>query len=233
MIALLLPAIQASREVAKRMMCSNNEKQIGIALHSYHNEHGALPPLYTVDEEGKPLHSWRVLILPYIEQQELYRQIRKDEPWDSEHNRQFHTADIMIYRCPSVPRNNPAGTPTKTCTYSAVGGLSFIPAKEPGSVLGLKFGDFINGIRDTAAIVEVKEPFCWMDPTADISLNDPDSVDKVGSNHSEAVNVLCLDASIRVYALNEIRNYLRRLSAAMSPNDPAALQFEPPPMDSV
>ena len=67
-------------------------QQIGIALQAYHDQHGSFPPAYTVDAEGNPLHSWRTLILPYFGEpkwQEIYDQIRFDEPWDSEHNRQF------------------------------------------------------------------------------------------------------------------------------------------------
>ena len=55
------------------MQCGNNLKQIGIALHTYHDEYKSLPPAYVCDESGKRMHSWRVLLLPYMEQQELYK----------------------------------------------------------------------------------------------------------------------------------------------------------------
>ena len=197
LLALLLPAVQAAREAARRMQCSNHEKQIVLALHNYHDKHGALPPLYTVDDEGKPLHSWRVLILPYIEQRSLYEQIRLDEPWDSEHNRQFHDQMPIIYRCPSMS----LGNPRKDCSYSAIAGGSFVPAKEAGSVLGLKLEEFTSGLSNTLAIFEVAEPFCWMNPTADVSLDD---FVQNGMNacHSGAVNLMALmDGSIRSYTV--------------------------------
>ena len=83
---LIVPSIAVAQGAAQRMACTNNIKQILLALHDYHDTCDALPPLYTVDEEGNPLHSWRVLILPFIGQQALYQQINLDEPWDSEHN---------------------------------------------------------------------------------------------------------------------------------------------------
>ena len=60
LIALLLPAVQAAREAARRTQCKNNLHQIGIALQNYRSEHGTFPPAYIADEDGKPMHSWRV-----------------------------------------------------------------------------------------------------------------------------------------------------------------------------
>ena len=65
LIALMLPAVRTSGEAARRSQCVNNLKQIGLALHNYESTYDALPPAYTVDAAGRPLHSWRTLILPY------------------------------------------------------------------------------------------------------------------------------------------------------------------------
>ena len=71
-VALLLPSVRRAREPARRSQCKNNLKQIWLALHNYHDEYQAFPPAYTVDAEGQPLHSWRTLILPYMDQKPLY-----------------------------------------------------------------------------------------------------------------------------------------------------------------
>ena len=165
-VALLLPAVQASREAARRMQCSNQIKQIVLAFHIYADKttQAYLPPLYTVDAKGKPLHSWRVLILPYIEQTALFQQIRLDEPWDSEHNKQFHDKMPNIYKCPS--------NSGKGCTCAVIVGEAFVPAKEAGSKNGRSLAFPKKGLSNQIAIVEVKEPFCWMDPTADVTLDD-------------------------------------------------------------
>ena len=195
-IALLLPAVQAAREAARRMQCSNHEKQIGRALHDYHDANGALPPLYTVDDEGNPLHSWRVLILPYIEHRSLHDQIRLDEPWDSEYNRQFHDQMPRIFKCPSNPQPG--------CCYSAIAGGAFIPAEEAGSVTGLKLSDITSGISNTLAVVEVRDAFCWMAPTADISLEKFVQGTGAGSYHTGGFNATLLDGSVRFIRTNEI-----------------------------
>ena len=86
LIALLLPAVRTGPRASCRMSCSNNLKQIALAMHNYHDVHGCFPPAYTTDENGRPMHSWRIFLLPYIEQQHLYDQYDFDQPWDSPHN---------------------------------------------------------------------------------------------------------------------------------------------------
>lgn len=81
--------------------CSHNLKQIALALAVYEEVHGSLPPAVTYDASGRPMHSWRVLILPHIEEQALYSQYRFDEPWDSANNLQVAQAMPFIYQCPS------------------------------------------------------------------------------------------------------------------------------------
>jgi prepilin-type processing-associated H-X9-DG protein len=188
-IALTLPAVQAAREAARRMQCVNHLKGIGLAAQVYCDARGCFPPLYSVDKNGKPLHSWRVLILPYMGQQSLYEQIRLDEPWDSKHNRQFHDAMVRFYQCPSK-RMEPG-----MCSYSAV----------KGGAMGMKLPEIIDGTSNTLLAVEVNEPFCWMDPTADLTLEDLEEgikahirkpTGKIGSNHPGGANVGFCDGAV-------------------------------------
>src|SRR5262245_38698724 len=69
------------RTASQRSQCKNNMKQIGLALHNYAEMYGSFPPAYIADDNGRPMHSWRVLILPFIDQVPLYNQYRFDEPW--------------------------------------------------------------------------------------------------------------------------------------------------------
>jgi hypothetical protein len=99
--ALLLPAVQASREAARRATSRNNLRQIGLGVLNFADANAALPAAYSVDEEGKPLLSWRVHILPYIEERALYERFKLDEPWDSEHNRALIPLMPQVYRSPN------------------------------------------------------------------------------------------------------------------------------------
>jgi hypothetical protein len=92
------------RESAVRLSATNNLRQIGLALHQFNETYGRLPPAVLYDKKGQPLHSWRVLVLPFLEEKALYREFRLDEPWDSPHN------SPLIARMPRVyaPRSEKA-----------------------------------------------------------------------------------------------------------------------------
>ena len=211
-IALLLPAVQAAREAARRMQCSNNLKQIILALHNYHDVNNGFPPLYTVDADGKPLHSWRVLILPYIEQAALYSQIRLDEPWDSPHNSQFHNMTISVYACPSNPLTRGGSGLT---AYSAIAGEGLVPATAAGRMTGRGLRDITDGTSNTIAIVEVRQGFNWMDPTADVTLDDLVNefhrFGRVGSFHTGGMDAARFDGSVFFIPETIDRQILRAL----------------------
>ena len=116
LVAFLLPAQRRVRPAARRTQCKNNLKQIGLALHNYHDTFQAFPPAYTVDENGKPLHSWRTLILPFLDQQALYEKIDLLKPWDDPANEAAFKTSIPGYQCPS----SPADVSLTHTTYMAV-----------------------------------------------------------------------------------------------------------------
>ena len=104
LIALLLPAVQAAREAARRMTCSNHLKQIGVALHSYHSSHGVLPFAsgYTITIAG----TWVSFILPQLEQQAVYDQINFSKRLSDTANYQAVTTPIDAFICPSDPASS-------------------------------------------------------------------------------------------------------------------------------
>lgn len=99
-VALVAPAVQSALEAARRVQCVNNLKQIALAMHNYHASNNKFPRPATHNEKGKSLLSWRVAILPFIEQQELYDKFKRDEPWDSPHNKALLKEMPPVYRCP-------------------------------------------------------------------------------------------------------------------------------------
>jgi hypothetical protein len=89
-----------ARQAAAAQQSMNNLRQIGLAMHVYLDANKTFPPQATVDKAKRPLLSWRVQILPYIEQAALYNEFRQDEPWDSEHNKKLIAKMPTIYRSP-------------------------------------------------------------------------------------------------------------------------------------
>ncbi|WP_437201763.1 DUF1559 family PulG-like putative transporter [Planctomicrobium sp. SH664] len=108
LIALLLPAVQQAREAARRSQCKNNLKQIGLALHNYHDTHNAFPPGWigvtnrAAKFDGESGFSWATLVLPYLDQGPLYKSLRFTEPMDSAHNRLLLNQPLTVFRCPSA-----------------------------------------------------------------------------------------------------------------------------------
>jgi prepilin-type processing-associated H-X9-DG protein len=98
---LWLPHESTSPRAALRTRCANNLRQIALALEGYHGRHGRFPPPYVTDADGKPMHSWRTLILPFLGRQDVYDAYKFDEPWDGPNNRKVTDVDLACYRCPS------------------------------------------------------------------------------------------------------------------------------------
>jgi hypothetical protein len=147
MIALLLPAVQAAREAARRMASMNNLKQLALAMHNHHDVYGRFPAAVSRADDGTPLLSWRVHLLPFVEEQALYREFRLDEPWDSPHNRQ------LIERIPPIYQNPNAGAEeTRTQYLVFQGDETVFP---PDRSLGL--ADILDGSSNTLLMVEADE----------------------------------------------------------------------------
>ena len=192
-IELLAPSVTAARSAARRMQCTNNIKHLALAFHNYHDAFKAFPPTFSVDANGKPLHSWRVLILPFIEQTALYDGIKLDEPWDSEHNKQFHNVNVPTYQCPDRKDLEPGMT-----TYSVVVGKE-TPFGTDGKGNGL--GQIADGTSNTFLIVERATPVCWMCPDQEITFEEAckginKSEKGIGSAHTGGANFGICDGSV-------------------------------------
>ena len=184
---------------SRRSQCSNNLKQIGIALHNYHDVYGSFPPAYIADESGRPMHSWRVLLLPFLEQQNLYAQYRFDEPWDGPNNRLLARHMPEIYLCPS-DEDAADGT---TSYVAIVGPETMWPGEK-----ALDMADIKDGMSNTVALVEShRSGIHWMEPRDLHTLQMPLVVNPKhgqgicschGSEGKEAV-LLWADASTRPF----------------------------------
>lgn len=201
LIALLLPAVQAAREAARRAQCTGHLKQIGLAMHNFHDTYGHLPPWAITDEDGAPLLSWRVAILPFIGRSDLYEQFRLDEPWDSTHNYALLQEMPLTYACPSDP-NQSLGSGLTNYQVLAGQGTLFEPGHE-----GIPFIEVLDGLSNTLMVVESTDLVEWTKPD-DLDPAQP----ALGSDHPGGFNVLFGDGSVRFLKNSIDPESLRALS---------------------
>ena len=149
------------KKASGRMISSNNLKQLALAMHIHHDAKRKFPAQAITDANGKPLLSWRVSILPYIEQQELYKQFKLDEPWDSPHNKKLIARMPKTYLSPQ----SKAG-PGKT-TYLVPVGKNTIFGGAP-----ITLSRIPDGTSNTLMIVEAndKSAVIWTKPD-DLKIN--------------------------------------------------------------
>ena len=212
-------------------MCSNNLKQIALALHNYRDVYGRFPPPYLVDKDGKRAHSWRVLILPFIERQTLYKQYNFSEPWNGPTNAKLATSrPFDYYVCPlDTGGRAPGATST---SYVAVVGPGTVWAESPPDSAAppppsaaAKPAGGVSAPKVTLPdpgskmlVVEVaNSPIHWMEPR-DLSLDEalaginPQSSPAISSQHEpRGANVVFADTSVVFLPSNTPRDLLKAL----------------------
>jgi len=146
-----MASVASAQTAARKAASSNNLKQIGLALHIFHNTYREFPVGESPNEQGpihyrngKPLLSWRVHLLPFIEQDPLYARFKHDEPWDSPHNIKLLDQIPITYVDPNQPDLG-----NKTTYLAPIG---------PGSIFGsnkrMRFRDVIDGTANTIMIIQ-------------------------------------------------------------------------------
>lgn len=156
---LLWPAVESVRRPRGRSPCNRNLWMISLALQNYYAEHSSFPPPYLADDNGQPMHSWRVLILPFMDtyERDLYKQYRFDEPWYGPNNRKLIKKMPPVYRCPSRKRKSG----DFTTDYVAVTGPNTMwPVGQT-----VQISDVTDGTSSTLMVVESSNSgICWMEP---------------------------------------------------------------------
>src|SRR5580704_3157028 len=118
----ILPPTTGPGRPASRTECKNHLQQLALAMHNYHDQYGSFPPAYIADKDGRPMHSWRVLLLPFLEFDSLHKQYRFDEPWNGPHNRLLAEPAPSLFHCPSD-----TGAKTNTSYVVVVGPKTIFP----------------------------------------------------------------------------------------------------------
>ena len=150
LVGLLLPAVQAAREAARRMSCSNNLKQIGLAMHNYESAYGQLPPSRIEISTPWKFHAgWQVMVLPFMEQSATYDLYDKKRSWFEVENQVATTTKILGLLCPSTPTLRE----TPTAALMTLRGITATPPPNYGA------SDYpaINNIRRAAWVVSGSE----------------------------------------------------------------------------
>jgi hypothetical protein len=178
LVALLLPAVQAAREAARRNSSINNLKMIMLAMFNHHDANGSFPAHASYGADGTPLLSWRVRLLPYMEQQALYEQFHLDEPWDSDHNKTLIPQMPAIYLDPS---SNLPLMEGKTHYVGVMGEhMTF-----DGTPKGRSVKTIVDGTSNSIAIMQVNDAnaVTWTQPE-DLKLDPQNPMANIGALHS-------------------------------------------------
>jgi prepilin-type processing-associated H-X9-DG protein len=187
MIAVLLPAVQKVREAANRVKDSNNLKQIGLAMHMYHDVHNRFPQAAICGKDGKPLLSWRVAILPYIEQDNLFKQFKLDEPWDSSHNK------VLLEKMPKLYAMPHQDSTTHTHYRVFVGPDAGFEIRK-----GRAMPEIVDGLSNTWMVVEAADPVPWTKPD-ELVYEAKGRLPKLGNFFAGGFNALFMDGSVRYF----------------------------------
>lgn len=197
----------------------NNLKQIALAISNYQDSFGTLPPAYVAANDGTPLHSWRVLILPFLDRNELYAQYRFDEPWNGPNNRKLAKSMPSVYRCPGVDDDQrpwtTARVPAGITQYAVISGEK---TAFPGPRT-IKAEEIQDGTSNTIAVVE-------LDANSGVHWLEPRDIDPAGfyrilsadnerrKQHPGGLNVAAADGSVHFLKESIDRQTLRNLTTA-------------------
>jgi prepilin-type processing-associated H-X9-DG protein len=191
LVALLLPAVQAAREAARRAQSMNNLKQIAIAMLSHEADRREFPARASFDKQGKPLLSWRVHMLPFLDRGALYKQFHLDEAWDSDHNKK------LIPLMPKVYANPSGKTQPGMANYLVVCGKGLMFDGQTGC----KAADIKDGLSNTIMVVEADDDraVIWTKPD-DLEFDPQQPMAGLGHAHPGGFNAVFVDGSVHFIA---------------------------------
>jgi RNA polymerase sigma factor (sigma-70 family) len=191
-------AADRATEAANRARSQNNLKQIGLAFHSYHDTTNAFPTGAIYSKDGKPLLSWRVAILPYLDQDALFKSFKLDEPWDSEHNKKLVAQMPRTYELPGK-KAEPGHT--FYCVFTGQGSL--FDGQKPS-----KLQTIVDGTSNTFLAVEAAASVLWTKPD-DLPFDASKPLPKLGGFFKDGYNVLICDGSVRFISQNADEKVLK------------------------
>ncbi|MSR31743.1 MAG: DUF1559 domain-containing protein [Gemmataceae bacterium] len=198
--ALMLPAVQKVRSAANRTQSMNNLKQIALAMHNYNDVYQGFPSAAICDANGKPLLSWRVAILPFIDQDNLYKQFKLDEPWDSPNNKKLIAIMPKVYFHPEL--NQQGDTKTHYRIFYGNGAAFELTKKT-------QLAKIPDGTSNTIMAVEAADSVEWTKPE-EFPFDPKGNLPKM-ANVNGGFNASLCDGSVRFISANIQEKILKLL----------------------
>lgn len=185
---------QPAWPLAQRKASEERLQQLGYAMLNHHVTHQRFPSAAIPSEDGKPLLSWRVRLLPFLEEEELYEQFHLDEPWDSEHNRKLLAKMPKIFQKPSAQLK-----PGHTCFLVPVGPGAAFEGEQ-----GMKIAQIPDGTTRTILMLELpaEQAVPWTKP-ADYTFDPEKPTQGLGPTYGNEIPVLFVDTKVRFLSLDQ------------------------------
>lgn len=188
-------------DAADRKRIADDLEKLALALHEHHDVHGQFPPAAVIARDGRPLLSWRVLLLPYLGEEELFKEFKLDEPWDSVHNKK------LLARMPKVYAPvRPQGKDPHTTVYLVLNG----PGTIFEGVRACRIADITDGTSNTILIVEAAEAVPWTQP-ADLPYDAKKPLPKLGGTFPDGFFSVFADGAAHFLKKNPKEEVLRAL----------------------
>lgn len=204
--------------------CADNLRLLALGLRNYELQHGCFPPSYLPDAQGRPMHSWRVLILPHIGRDDLYQQYDFDEPWDSAGNLLLLSKVPDALQCPADPSGSLAG---RTSYFMVVGSGLMTDGTST-----LRPEEVRDGLGQTIILVESSDcDTAWLEPEDlvydDMSLQVNEfGTDSIRARHRSIAHVVTCDGTVLAVGGDTSSDYLRAL---LTPNGGEPVTVTPAP----
>jgi hypothetical protein len=192
---------------------ADNLKQLALAMHNYHDAHGSFPAAAIYSKDGKPLLSWRVAILPFIDQDRLHKQFKLDEPWDSAHNKALLSQMPRIF---AAPVRGAAAMRERTHYQVFVGKGTVFDGTKGRSISEITFGT-----SNTLLIVEAKNPVPWTKPE-DLPFDPRKPLPELGGLFADGFHVTMCNGAVRFFARTIKEDMIR----AMIPRGAGAISAQ-------
>ena len=205
--AVIVPAVLAAREAARRAECANNLKQIALAMMNYESANGCFPPAFSPDEHGNPRSSWRVSVLPYIDPSPLYNSYNFSVAWDHPGNSTAINSRVYVYSCPSEPIV--PGKENFTNFLMVTGPGTFYDHERSAITLSSNIRDRTSS---TISVVQSSRKVHWASPDdLVVDVKKPLNLTDFKNPHPEGFQAMFLDGSIRFIKLSTPESRIRAL----------------------